>query len=116
VIASTAWTCEILAWAGFVVGDGFEIVGTAKKRSELGAETRIIFDERAKLGLYAVVGFDDSVAALENEGLGRMITREVRHAAGDIGKTDAQNHFGLLEKCARFFKKRVGLRFHNSRP
>jgi hypothetical protein len=34
--------------------DGFAIVGPAKTRSELGAETRVVFDEPAKFGLYAV--------------------------------------------------------------
>jgi hypothetical protein len=36
------------------ITDGFEIVGPAKKRSELGAETRVVFGETATFGLYAV--------------------------------------------------------------
>lgn len=68
--------------------DGFEIVGAAKKRSELSTETRVVFEEPANFGLYAVrparlasparrivssscwpgavVGLDDAVVALEN--------------------------------------------------
>ncbi len=117
VIASNACALRhFRSRTDFVIRNGFELVGATKKRSKVCIDTEVVPRVPGKLAVHALVRLEDTVFALEDQSLRRMISREICGTAGGVGIADAKDRFGLFQKLPRLLEKSFRLGLHKSRP
>jgi hypothetical protein len=75
-------------------------------------DARVVLHQPTKLALNAGMGFVDTPAGFEDQGLRRM---KPGHIGGFVA-IDAEDIAGLIEQFARLFKEGVALALHKSMP
>ena len=78
-----------------------------KKRSKVCIDTEVVPRVPGKLAVHALVRLEDTVFALEDQSLRRMISREICGTAGGVG---------IFQKLPRLLEKSFRLGLHKSRP
>ncbi len=104
------------ARAGFVVGNGFQVVRVRQKYADFGDERRAILRQTLKFRVDAFVCFDGSASLLGNEGLRRVEPCQIGRAARRVVEANAQHGLGFLKQLLRLGEKLRRFRRHKSRP
>jgi hypothetical protein len=102
--------------AGLVIGNCFEAVGPTKEGPQVTVNARVFLHQPAELAMHPGMAFVDLPADLEDEGLRRVKSGQIRRPSGCFMQIDAQHRLGVVEQLPRFIDEGASLVFQNSMP